>query len=180
MTSRILYRVFPHSSSARKNAPGHALHVPATQGAGRLDNPEHYLVLYASDHPAGAVAEAFGNHTRWGDRMFVTGHGYRRSLAVLETSIDVLDLDDGRTLAARHLRPSKVVTRRYSTTQAWALRLFRMRRWGGVRWWSRHESTWGSFGIWDRTSMRVVDVLRLDGQHPAVEEARDLLAREWI
>ena len=180
MTSRILYRVFPYLSGARKGMPGHALHVPVRQGAGRLDNPEHYLVLYASDRPAGAVAEAFGNLMEWSERMFSTGPGYRRSLAILEAPTEVIDMDDGRTLTARKLRPSQVVTRDYSVTQAWALGLFQMHRWGGVRWWSRHESLWGSFGIWDRQALPLVDVEQRGGGHTAVEEARDLLPTKWV
>ena len=35
------------------------------QGGGRIDNAGTYSVLYLSDAPAGAIAEAFGRFSEW-------------------------------------------------------------------------------------------------------------------
>jgi hypothetical protein len=53
-----LYRVFPFHPDSSADKPGGALYVPP-QGAGRIDNPDLYTVLYLSDAPVGAIAEAF-------------------------------------------------------------------------------------------------------------------------
>jgi hypothetical protein len=179
VTTRILYRVYPHDPRARARRPGHATYVPALQGTGRIDNPEHYRVLYASDHPAGAIAEGFGDLHPWTEAMFRLGVDRVRSLAVLAIEAPLLDLDDGTVLARQALRPSQVITRRYAETQTWALRLYRRRRWAGVRWWGYHEASWGSVGIWDTTTLRLLEVQSLTREHPAVGEAADLLARPW-
>jgi hypothetical protein len=125
-------------AGARKGEAGHALHRARRQGAGRVDNPEHYRVLYASDAEAGAVAEAFGNHAVW-TPLLLGGRpdlpGSVRALATFEAAgIEALDLDDARRLVERELRPSAVVARDRSLTQRWALRIFEEKRWAGIRW----------------------------------------------
>jgi len=54
-----LYRVFNYLEGAAPDEPGGAFYIPP-QVAGRIDNPEHYRVLYVASEPAAAVAEAFG------------------------------------------------------------------------------------------------------------------------
>ena len=178
-----LYRVFPWLERAGKTERGHALHVASLQGAGRVDNPEHYRVLYASDSPVGAVAEAFGGHGVWTDQLF-DGRpelpGSRTALAEIATpDLRALDLDEPQALVERELRPSRVVTRDRKVTQAWALDIYRERRWAGVRWWSYYEPSFGSYGIWDARGMRVRTVTPLGREHGAVREAASLLARPW-
>lgn len=148
-----------------------------------MDNPEHYLTLYASDAASGAVAEAFGNHAIWTPEI-LSGRpdlpGSVRALASLELErARTLDLDEPRELAERALRPSIVVSRDRETTQAWALGIWRERRWTGIRWWSRHDSRWGALGIWAVGRLRVTDVTALRADHPALVEAREALARPW-
>ncbi len=168
---------------AQPGERGHALHVSAIQGAGRVDNPAHYRVLYASDSPAGAVAEAFGNHGTWTDQLFAGRPdlpGSRTALTeIVARDLSALDLDDARALLERDLRPSRVATRDRSVTQGWALAVFRERRWGGVRWWSYYDSSVGAYGIWDPKKLRVRTVRALDREHPAVVQATALLARPW-
>lgn len=181
MTATRFYRVFPWVQGTRAGDRGHALHVPPVQGAGRVDNPERYRVLYVSDSPVGAVAEAFGNHGIWTDHLF-SGRpelpGSRTALAEIEArALRTLDLDDPRALLDRRLRPSSVVTRSRATTQAWALRVFEEKRWGAVRWWSHYDPSWGSFGIWDVRRLRARSVAGLDRDHPAIREAAAVLAR---
>jgi hypothetical protein len=159
------------------------LHVSPVQGAGRLDNPERYLVLYAADSAAGAVAEAFGNHGIWTDQLFSGRPNLPGSCTAL-AEIDAdgarfLDLDDPRTLLERGLRPSMVVTRDRAVTQAWALRAFEEKRWAGARWWSYYDPRWGSYGIWNARTLRARSVGPLHRDHPAVVEARSALGRPW-
>ncbi|HEX9823517.1 MAG TPA: RES domain-containing protein [Actinomycetota bacterium] len=178
-----LHRVLPWVKGARAGTTGHPLFVPPVQGAGRLDNPEHYLVLYASDAPAGAVAEAFGNLAEWSDGLFEGRPSIPGSATVLATyeleGAEVLDLDDAAALQARGLKPSDVVTRDRTVTQRWALDVFREGRWAGARWWSYHDPRWGSFGVWAVERLRVVDVEPLSRDHPAVREAGSVLLRLW-
>jgi hypothetical protein len=178
-----LYRVLPWLAGARAGAAGHPLHRASRQGAGRVDNPEHYAVLYVSDAAAGAVAEAFGNHAVW-TPMLLLGRpdlpGSVRALATFDVArIETLDLDDARRLVERELRPSAVVARDRAVTQSWALRVYREKRWAGIRWWSHYDSRWGSFGFWDVSRLKLVDIVPLAPEHSALAEAASALSRPW-
>jgi hypothetical protein len=178
----LLYRVFSYLSSAQPEQPGGALFIPR-QGAGRLDNPSHYSVLYASTEPEAAVAESLGPQPSltW-TTSILRGHpqlpGSVRAIATYEM-LDlsgICDLDDPTQLTANGLRPSRVITRDYETTQAWALRLFqrsRTPRWNGVRWWSWYEGLWSNVGIWrrDRLRLQSVNILGLSSA-PVISAAR--------
>ena len=181
-TSR-LYRVLPWVAGARKGEAGHALHRASRQGAGRVDNPEHYRVLYASDAAAGAVAEAFGNHAVWTPMLLGGRPGLPGSVRALATfdapGAETLDLDDARRLVERELRPSVVVARDRSLTQRWALGVFEEKHWAGIRWWSHYDSRWGSFGLWDIARLKLVEVVPLTPGHPALLEAAAALSRPW-
>lgn len=83
-----VYRVLPYLSAAADGEPGNPSFVPASAGAGRIDNPDRYNVLYVGDAAAGAVAEAFGWAPRW-------DVGILRGSPSLPTSV--------RALAAYHL-----------------------------------------------------------------------------
>ncbi|MBI4728170.1 MAG: RES family NAD+ phosphorylase [Acidobacteria bacterium] len=177
-----LYRVFPWLPGARAGDPGHPPYVPRPQGAGRINNPEAYLVLYASDSPVGAVAEAFGNHSVWTEHLLAGRRDMPRSrmaLAAYEIGAPVLDLDDPAVLRARGLRPSRVVTRDRPRTQRWALDLFRERRWAGLRWWSYYDPDWGSHGVWDPACLVLAEVVPLTADHPALVDALRILHRPW-
>ena len=176
-----LYRVLPFRPEAADGRPGHPLFVPSTQGAGRADSPGAYTVLYLSDAPAGAAAEAFGAIPLWTETMFekpalLNG---RRALAAYELRDEapVLDLDDAKALQRLGLRPSDVVTRDREVTQAWALQAFKNKRWIGVRWWSYYDPRWYSYGLWDRRQLTVTGVEPLSLDHPAVVEAATVLRR---
>lgn len=174
-----LYRVFPAVKGARRDRPGGALFVPAVQGAGRIDNPERYAVLYAAAQPAAAVGEMFGDLHRWvpamlGPKAYLPGSFM--ALATLDSGAVLLDLDDPDELSSRGLRPSQVVTRDRGTTQAWALRVWRERRYGGVSWWSMRDADWTSAGTWDRDGTDLVASEPLTLDHPALVEAADTLA----
>jgi hypothetical protein len=177
-----LWRVLPYDSTARAGQPGHPLHVPPRQGAGRIDNPEHYLVRYLADSPEGAVAEAFGDLAAWTASMLRGSPslpGSARALATYELVAGAVlcDLDNPAELVARTMRPSQVVSRDRELTQAWALRLWVEGRYDGVRWWSARDPRWGSIGIWSPTGIVVTDVRVLTVDDPALLTAASVLQR---
>lgn len=178
-----LHRVFVHHPGTRSPAgSGHPLFVRPRQGGGRVDDPQHeYLVLYCSNDPAGAVAEAFGGLTGWEPEMFdgpPALPGSALALATYDTDrARLLDLDDAAVLLDLGLRPSEVVTRDREVTQRWARRVHDTGRWHGVGWWSYRDPRWHSYGIWARERLRVAGVEPLDLGHPAVVAAADVLNR---
>jgi hypothetical protein len=178
-----LYRVLPWLGSAEAGEPGHPQYAPMPQGQGRIDNPEHYVTLYLSDRPEGAIGEAFGNHRTWTSDLLdgpPTLVGSRRALATFDASdVNVIDLDDPQALAVRRLRPSRVVTRARATTQAWALDIYSENTWDGVRWWSFYDPDWGSFGLWTIDRLQLVDVSPLVDVVELVRRVASDLGRTW-
>jgi len=179
-----LYRVLPYLRTARANAPGHPLFVPASTGAGRVDSPGQYDVLYLGDTAAGAIAEAFGWAQVWDATLFrgtPALAGSVRALVAYELDdrrASVCDLDDARRLVELRLRPSEVVTRERTVTQRWASALFARSEFAGVRWWSYYDPRWGSYGLWDVATLRVTSVTVLDDvDQPDVVAAADVLNR---
>jgi hypothetical protein len=176
-----LYRVFPWVESARRGQPGHPAFVPAG-GAGRIDNPEHYRVLYLSDGPGGACAEAFFFKTAWTKDVLRGSPSLPGSVQAMATfelaaEINVCDLDDASRLLELGLRPSQVVTRDRRVTQEWALSIYRRESFGGIRWWSYYDPRWGSHGIWSTADLRLLGVERLSLEHPGLAEAATVLNR---
>lgn len=182
-----LYRVFSYLEGVPDHKPGGALFIPP-QGAGRLDNPEHYDVLYVSSDPEAAVAESLApipsavwtTATMRGTPLLP---GSIRALAryALPGLALICDLDDPRQLLAHQLRPSTVITRDYAITQSWALKIFKAARttgWVGVRWWSYYEGRWSSIGLWTRTALHVVEVVPLTVGNPAVAAAAKIVGRQ--
>lgn len=187
----ILYRVFPHLSTARRGTPGHPHYLHRPQGKGRLDNPGDYDLWYFAVVPEGAIGEVFGDLTAWVDGMFDVPFlpGARRALGRYELpdDLDILELDDAQALLDRGLRPTQVVGRNRAVSQTWALRIFReqthdgSRKWAGVRWWSFQRPQWPVIGLWvppgELPAHRVVGVEALDLSHPAVADAARTLAK---
>lgn len=138
-------------------------------------------MLYLSSAGAGAVAEAFGRLAGWSALMLrVPGlPGATRVVARYELAerARVLDLDDVHSLTELGIRPSDVVTRDRTVTQAWALRAFGKKRWVGLRWWSYYDPRWYSYGLWDRRHLTVAGIEPLSLDHPAVVEAATVLRR---
>ena len=177
-----LFRVFDYDARVSDDAPGGAKYVPP-QGSGRLDNPEAYLVLYACRQAAGAVAERFRRAPylhRWSRDVLrppIYAPDSARSLVTYELhdAARVCDLDDGRALLERAIRPSQVVSFDLGVTQRWALSIYGEGRWSGIGWWSRMDSRWANVAVWDVAQLDVlaIETLRLD--HPALVEAADVL-----
>ncbi|MBC5800662.1 MAG: RES family NAD+ phosphorylase [Candidatus Eremiobacteraeota bacterium] len=180
----LLYRVFPYLASAAPHEAGGALHT-RRQGAGRIDNPSLYVILYASSEPAGAVAEVFGWRATWGTAMLAGMPKLPGSVQALATyEIDetkgaklLCDLDDATELVRRRLRPSTVISRDRAVSQAWARRLFMRSSWCGVSWWSYYDSRWRSIGLWEQATLTLVHVEPLTLQHPSILTAAPLLKR---
>jgi hypothetical protein len=178
-----LYRVLPWLEEAGLGEPGHPLYVRTPQGSGRVDNPEHYQVLYASDSFAGAIAEAFGNFTTWTVELLQGPPSLPGSMRALATYAmggkPILDLDDPAVLHERRLKPSAVVTRDRAVTQAWALEIFRERRWSGSRWWSYYKPEWGSCGVWNHEGLEVQAVVPLLKRADLVRQTAAEIVRLW-
>ena len=161
-----LFRVFPYHPDAAPDEPGGALYIPP-QGAGRIDNPALYSVLYLSDAAPGAIAEAFGRFPEWPPAILsgspaLPGSVRAMGLYELDGGPPLCDLDDAERLVSLRLRPSAVVTRDYDRTRAWARTIYEQRQWAGVRWWSYYEPQWGSIGLWDTAGLRLRDVRVLE------------------
>jgi hypothetical protein len=81
-------------------------------------------------------------------------------------------------LVAEGLRPSTVVSRDRSVTQAWARRIHDRRRHAGVSWWSYRDPRWAAHGLWDWAGLRIAGTpVALTLDHPAVLEAAAVLPR---
>jgi len=179
-----LYRVLYYLPGAAPTEPGGVLFIPP-QNTGRIDNPSDYATLYVGDSQAGVCAEVFNRGKYRKEWTADTLRGLpgvpasRRVLAWYElnaAAAPICDLDDPRQLLARSLRPSRVITRDYAQSQAWALRLFAEHHWAGVRWWSYHDSRWASIGLWDRSAIRSFGFEPLTLDHPALIEAAGVLS----
>ena len=99
----------------------------------------------------------------------------------------MLDLDDPAELLERSLRPTQIVTRNLSVTQAWGSRIWNerdphdstRRRWQAVQWWSYHRPFWDVLGSWEQPELDHVEDLDLDhaADHAAVRDAAAALVR---
>ncbi|HEY6485823.1 MAG TPA: RES domain-containing protein [Candidatus Cybelea sp.] len=174
-----LYRVFPFDAEAKSSEPGGALFAPRN-GTGRIANPKLYTELYVSSTAAAALSEAFGRFDTWTEEM-LAGPDRPYALATYELKDDrvaVCDLDNAARLLAYDLRPSEVVARDRTVTQAWAGRIYRSGKWAGISWWSRYDSRWRSLGLWNLSHLRLSDLPELlTIRHTAVREAAELLPR---
>jgi hypothetical protein len=179
-----LWRVCVWSSAQGDPARnGHPLYVWPNQGAGRVDDPAgEYLVLYAGDSAAGAVAEHLGNYARWTPAVLEpppsAPPGSVLALARIAGDPQVLDLDDPYVLVEQGLRPSSVVSRDRTVTQRWARALFDSGEHAGVTWWSYRDPRWASYGLWDHMGLTLADDPEpLTLSHPAVVEASQVTSR---
>jgi hypothetical protein len=160
------------------------LYIPP-QGAGRLDNPSAYSVLYLSDSAQGAIAEAFGRFPEWVTGMLdgvpgLPGSGRGIARCHLKEETAVCNLDDPARLTELGLRPSEVVSRDYVDTKAWALRIYRQNVWAGIRWWSYYNPVWSSFGLWNTEHLTLESITPLRMDNTDLLEASRAIARRVI
>ncbi|SHM54646.1 RES domain-containing protein [Cryptosporangium aurantiacum] len=182
----LLYRVIPYRVDARPGSLGHPLCLTVRQGEGRLDNPAHYTVAYFALEPSGAVGETFADVPDWTAEMFRSaGAGSVWALAtyMLANRVSLLELDSASNLVDRGLRPTQVIERNRSASQAWARKIYRERNdfgerlWDGVRWWSYHRPGWRIVGYWGSELPAVLKIEALGLEHPAVVDAAYELGR---
>jgi hypothetical protein len=176
-----LYRALYYLAGAGDRDPGGVFYVPP-QGGGRIDNPGSYDTLYVGDSRAGVCAEVFNRgkyRQQWSVEMLrglPSLPGSVRALAWydFDDATPICNLDDPAELSARALRPSLVATRDYEVSRAWALKLFDLRRWSGVRWWSYHDARWASLGLWNPVSLaHGIEALTIDDAD--LQTAADIL-----
>lgn len=185
-----LYRVFPYLASADGDEPGGPFYRPLG-GKNRADSPTLgvYRCLYAGDSAEGSIAEAFGRFNAWDADVIEANPaapalpGSRFALATYElrNGAAIRNLDDARALLAEKLRPSEVVTRDRSVTQAWSAKIQSTRRYAGVSWWSYYDSAWQSVALWDISRLTLLDsprVLRVFDNE--VKSAAITIARRLI
>jgi hypothetical protein len=153
-----LYRVTPYDASAAPTERGGALFVPAG-GGNRIDNPDLYCVLYLAASPEAAIAETFGRIPLWMPETFVHGSGRAYALVTYAAPDDIVvfNLDDVDALKSIGItKPSTIVTRDRTKTQAWARTIFfQSERYAGASWWSYYGPDWTVLGLWDRTNVTV-------------------------
>ena len=179
-----LYRVFPFLADSEPDEPGGALYIPP-QGAGRLDNPASYSVLYLSEAEAGAIAEAFGRFPEWTQAILAGSPSLPGSVRAigryrLAEDTQVCNLDDPARLVNLNLRPSQVVSRDYTQTRAWARRIFDQGQFAGVRWWSYYEPRWASIGLWNIQSLTAEEIRPLSLSDPALIQASRAIVRRIV
>jgi hypothetical protein len=150
-----------------------------------LDNPDLFVVLYCSDSPAGAIAEAFGRFPKWTPAVLEGSPGLpgsTRALARYRLADDarLCDLDDPEQLQTLDLRPSDVVSRDYARTRAWARRIFKQHIWAGVRWWSYYDPRWASVGLWETDRLTIEEVRKLRLDDAALLEASRVIVRRVV
>ena len=176
----LLYRVFPYLPSASVGQPGHPLYVHPAQGAGRFDNPSHYLAWYMAAEAVSAVGESFAHLSAWREEMFEFPHipGSRKALGIYDLPDDLpyVDLDDPQRLVDLGVRPSQVVERNRPYTQGLALRIYMDGQCKGIRWWSFHRPQWRVYCLWEiAPDVAQVDTLTIS--HVAVDSAARTLTK---
>jgi hypothetical protein len=160
--------------------------VPPSTGASRVDNPGVYEVLYVGDSAARGACRGLRVEACLGPRFVPwrpepSGQHPGTGQLLDEDIATVCDLDDATRLVELDLRPSRVVTKDRAITQGWALDLYNVDAFAGVRWWSSYDSRWGSYGVWDITALTLIDVSVLDDiDQPDFAEAADVLNRRRV
>jgi hypothetical protein len=182
-----VYRVFPYLPTAADDDPGGAVFRPAG-GKNRADSPSPgaYRCLYVGDTIEGSIAEVFGRFDTWDSDVieadpatpFVPGSRFALTTYDLADTADVCVLDDAATLLRERLRPSHVVTRERSITQAWASRIQTAGMYCGVSWWSFYDPLWQSIALWDISQLSQVGPPRVLSVHDAeVQRAATAIVR---
>lgn len=165
--------------------PGGALFIPESS-AGRFDNPDLYRLLYAAAEPECAIAERFGNFSRWRPETFrqsVAGRIVQFALATYDAPIvdacDLASVAELRRLEVDNIR--EIVTRDRGVTQHFAARVHNMGRDTGLKWWSFYNPEWTNVALWNRRELTLVrDPEPLSTKHPAVIKAAEDLPRVLV
>ena len=177
-----LYRVFPYDPGAAQHNEGGALYIPPASLLGRIANVDLYRELYFGALPETAVAESFGFSPAWYADDFIHASGRPFALAAygLANTTPIFNLNDTSALAAAGIpAPSMVVTRQRAVTQQWARRIYGLRRYAGVAWWSYYGPDCMVYGLWNVRSVRLAEAPQiLTTAHPAVVAAATAIVRQ--
>lgn len=191
------YRLTHVAPNWKESAPtpsdnGHPLYVHGQrQGAGRFDQPAHYLALYIARQQAAAIGEIFQSSRVWlgseltrprdvGDLLL------ERCIVSLEVDSSLIDLDDPAVLDRIGWRPSDVVGKDRAKTRELALSQWLEREkhgHGGLTWWSSARPAWTVAMAWAEPNkprypgITVVEVEPITYDHPAVVTAAAALNR---
>ena len=180
-----LYRCFPYSAAIRKIEPGHPLFIPASRSKGRINNPDIYSSSYWSAQPECAVAEVYGSQMQWSPGTFAGTPQLpkaRHAIAAIEIPDDtrIFSMDNAPNLVKLKLCPSQVVTRDNAVTQAWARKIFDMKKFAGISWWSILWPEWQSYGLWSLAGVKILDIENLSIGHIAVLESAKVLNKQVL
>jgi hypothetical protein len=174
----LVYRVFLEDARAHPGEPGSPTYF-SNSGGGRWDNRSLYQLAYVASAPEAAIGETFANRSHWEPGMFIGPGRTVRRLATYrfdETTHPTIDLDDAVVLAARTIRPSRVVRKNRPATQALAQTIYREGSWAGISWWSSLWPDWPVHAIWATGALEPVRVEDIPG-HPGYAEAARTLVR---
>lgn len=179
---KTVYRVIPYLPASKKGALGHPLFFPKNRNVHRVDNPGHYKVAYFAADAQCAFAEKFGYQKQWNDLTLRPDKSLLKSKwALVSYEINnispIFDMDNASNLLKLQIKPSRVVTRDRAITQAWALRVFEVKKNSGVSWWSFHSSDWVTLGIWELDNLKVKKIELLSLEHPAVQPAAEVIKK---
>ena len=177
-----LFRIFARDARAAPAERGGALwFARAPLGLGRHANPALYGCLEASEELLAAVVEhlaRFRGRSLGEDKLSLGGLPVCIATLGLPDGAPLIDLDDPTVLEREGLRPSGVVTRDRSRTQAAAAGLFaRHPKALGVRWCSVFEPVWANVTLFDRAggAVSVEEVRRLELGDEVLAEAAAFL-----
>jgi hypothetical protein len=172
------WRVQPVDGKARPGEDYHPLTPPPSTRLHRCSNPELYRETYVASHPAGAIAEAFGDWAVWGPWLLEHPR-HVKCLVHYEFAGTICDLDTADELVRLGIRPSHVVTKERPISRAWARNVYEEGRFDGVSWWSYRDPRWASVALWNITPLGVRVVIPLTAAQAQIDEARAVLRRPW-
>jgi len=181
----ILFRCFPYNPAIKKIEPGHPLFIPVSRSTGRINNPDIYTSSYWSAQPECAVAEVYSSQMQWTPGTFLANpHMPKTFQAIAAINVPdetlIFNMDSAPNLVRLKLRPSRVVTRDSAVTQAWARKIFELRKYAGISWWSVLWPEWQSYGLWNLSGVEVLSVEKLSTSHPAVLKSAEVLNKQVL
>jgi hypothetical protein len=179
------WRCFPWDSAAPPGAPFSPFHVPSGQSSGRFDLGDAPPVLYASDTPTHAIAEALQGFR---NRAFKPAmlRRLRRPLALVgfrlaDAGAPFADLCDPDILQRDGIRPDRTAHHDRKISQRIARTLYESGAGvAGLQWWSTFTGAWHT-RVWflDRVAPSAAEIVvpprELTATDPDVRDARTFL-----
>lgn len=177
------YRVFVWNGISQENELIKSLQPPRErQGSGRHDIPAKDGVIYCSKSPVSAIAEllqGFRGSTIT-NKVFSCPDGKVRALIRIAIGKDVnlIDLNDPKTLLKLKWKPSQVASMQRAITQNISRLLFD-KGVDGFTWWSILEASWVNATLFQSRIVKYINVvgqvITLETKLPEVVEAAKIL-----